>query len=159
MASEQRIYEAIKVMRENAQNAHSSHEQNWISEHLDNCKLKIIISKLSIVALHMLSSLEKGPQTGMELSCNINVTRGAITRASKNLLKYKLITTHKKETNRKNIYYELTDDGLEVAKAHDEMHCEMRKTVIDKIKKKYSTQELTLIADFLEDVNSLEQDF
>lgn len=77
MASEQRIYEAIKVMRENAQNAHSSHEQNWISEHLDNCKLKTIISKLSIVALHMLSSLEKGPQTGMELSCNINVTRGS----------------------------------------------------------------------------------
>ena len=156
MTPEQRIYEAIKVMRESAQSAHSSHEQDWISEHLDNCELKAIISKLSIVALHMLSSLEKGPQTGIDLATDINVTRGAITRASKKLLEYKLITAYKKETNRKNIYYEITDDGLEVAKAHDKMHCEMKRAVVNKIKEKYSTQELTLVADFLDDFIKLE---
>lgn len=154
---EKEVYDAIKNIRLTRDSAHGTQEQTWIVNHLNRCELREPISKLSVGALHILSDLEEGSKTGNELACSLNLTRGGVTRASKKLCEYDLITTCQKNGNKKNIYYSLTEKGREVAQAHDEMHCKMQTEMMKKFTDKYSAEQLQLISRFLNDALKFEQ--
>ena len=154
-----KIRHTIELLRVQHSNIHGSQEQRWIQEHLTDEKLKQEVLNLSIVAFHILSVLESGEQTGIEIAKKINVTRGGVTRAAKKLLQYDLIVATKHSDDKKKIYYSLTDEGKKLAKAHDQMHETMKKELVDKLTTKYSMEELKVVAHFLHDLYQLEQEF
>ncbi|MBD5429217.1 winged helix DNA-binding protein [Lactobacillus sp.] len=154
---EKDVYNAIKNIRLTRENPHGTQEQTWIANHVNDCELKGIICKLSVGALHILSDLERESKTGNDLACNLNLTRGGVSRASKKLCDFGLITTSQKNGNKKNIYYTLTDKGREVAEAHDQLHCQMETQMMKEFTEKYSVDELNLISKFLKDVLKFEE--
>ncbi|MGM9907593.1 MarR family transcriptional regulator [Limosilactobacillus sp.] len=153
------IRQTIERLRTQHGNAHGSKEQQWIQAHLTDDRLGEIVLKLSIVAFHILSTLEAGAQTGIEIADKINVTRGGVTRAAKKLLQYNLINAEKHPDDKKKIYYSLTADGQTVAKVHDQLHELIKKRLVNKLTVKYSPDQLQVVAAFLNDLYRLEQDF
>lgn len=54
------------------------------------------------------------------------VTRGAISKISKKLIKKGLIESYQKPDNRKEIYFRLTEQGKAVYKIHEDLHKEFQ---------------------------------
>ncbi|KRM82111.1 transcriptional regulator [Limosilactobacillus coleohominis DSM 14060] len=152
-----KIQQTIQLLRAEHNNIHGSKEQQWIKSHLDDQELGKIILDLSIVSFHVLSALESGELTGIEISERIGVTRGGVTRAAKKLLQNQLIIAQKHPDNQRNIYYSLTDRGEKLALVHDEMHESIKKKVVTQLVAKYSEQDLQIVADFLNDLYELEK--
>lgn len=50
------------------------------------------------------------------------MTRGAVSKITKKLLKHDAIVSYQKPENKKEIYFKLTDLGEEIYKMHEEMH-------------------------------------
>ena len=134
----------------------SSQEKNWIQAHLTDPQLTQLIPSLSIVALHILSSLEIEDQTGIDLANHLHVTRGGVTRAAKKLIANNLVQSFKHADDQKRIYYSLTNQGKEVAKVHDQMHHELKRKFEKFIKDNYSLADLNLIGNFLENIIIME---
>lgn len=154
-----KIHHTIEQLRAMHSNVHGSQEQKWIQDRIADDELKQIVLKLSIIAFHILSALEKSELTGIELAEKLCVTRGGITRAAKNLSKYQLIKLNKHPDNQKNIYYALTDRGRQIALVHDKMHASIKKSIVESLTAKYSKAELEMVAEFLEDLYKLEKQF
>lgn len=153
------IQQTIGLLRTQHSNVHGSQEQQWIQAHLTGEKLKQEVLNLSIVAFHILSVLESGEQTGIEIAEKLNVTRGGVTRAAKKLLQYDLVAATKHLDDKKKIYYSLTDKGKTLAKVHDQMHKTIKRELVDKLTAKYSMDDLKIVANFLDDLYQLEQKF
>lgn len=152
---EQSISEQIHRFISNHESV--NREQAWIADHLDDIKLKKIISTLSIVSLHTLSALKEHSKTGIELATELNVTRGGITRAAKSLTGHELVDTFKKSNDQKKIYYCLLDNGKKIADVHDQMHQMIDSELHIKIDSKYSNDELKLVNQFLTDMNDFQE--
>lgn len=153
------IYKTIENIKTENEGRHGSQEQIWIEEHLTNKELSDIIPHLSIIALHILSSLEDSDKTGIELSEKLRVTRGGITRAAKKLMQYDLISSLQKQGNRKKIYYHLLPSGQKIATVHDQMHEKINERITNYFMKKYSEDELEVVDRFVKDVQNFERDF
>ena len=153
------IYRAIQELRASHENPRGSHEQQWLQHHLANENLQETVTGLSLVALHILSALEDAPLTGIEIAQKIRVTRGGVTRAAQKLLEYDLVRANKRPEDQKKIYYSLTAQGRQVAAAHDEMHESIRTNIEAALLKKYSSQDLRIVASFLRDLQQLEEQF
>jgi len=132
------------------------HKQDIVEEHrkmaleLVDQHLQEVVDNLSILSLHILSALEEKPLTGMELSKILNSTRGGITRAAKKLLEYQLITASQPTNDRKKIYYQLTEQGLTLATAHDQMHQKLESDFRKQILNDLSLVDQRVIANFLD---------
>lgn len=59
---------------------------------------------------------------GVVLAQELGLTRGAISKISKKLSDKNLIEAYQLEGNKKEVYYRLTDQGLQVFKDHDQAH-------------------------------------
>lgn len=150
------IYETIQDIRVDHDGRHGSREQEWIENHLTDVNLKQIVLKLSVIALHILSLLEKHPQAGVELATTLKVTRGGVTRAAKKLIDFDLVSAFKRANDKKQIFYQLTASGQKIAEVHDAMHQEIEKKLETEILTKYSEEELQTIAKFLNDLHNFE---
>lgn len=157
MEAIEEIYQSIKKIGLAGANRHDSFEQQWIIDHLQDDQLQQKAQDLSIVALHMLSALEFDEKTGIELATQIDVTRGAITRASKKLIENNLIESWQKKENRKSIFYSLTDDGRKIAQVHDQLHDYLHQNLVEELASKYNREELGIVASFLADFLQEEQ--
>ncbi|HJF54601.1 MAG TPA: MarR family transcriptional regulator [Limosilactobacillus coleohominis] len=154
-----RIQKTIQLLRAEHSNVHGSKEQQWIQERVTDPDLKKKVLNLSIVSFHVLSALEDGELTGIEIAEKLSVTRGGVTRAAKKLLQYRLITADKHSDNQRKIYYSLTDVGRKIALIHDEMHESIKEKIVTTLVTKYSDQELAVVAEFMTDLNELEKKF
>ena len=80
------IYKTIEDIKAENEGRHGSKEQLWIEEHLSDESLRDIVPSLSIIALHILSSLESDDKTGIELSeqlhVNVNGTRISLPKTA-----------------------------------------------------------------------------
>ena len=146
----------IQQLRARHNNVHGSQEQKWIQKHVADEKLADIVLDLSIVAFHILSALETGEKTGIELASLLQVTRGGITRAAKKLVHYQLVDASKHVNDQKKIYYSLTEQGQKLAQVHDQMHRSIKKKLVKSLTAKYSSAELETVAAFLQDLYQLE---
>ena len=153
------IYKTIEDIKAENEGHHGSKEQLWIEEHLSNESLRDIVPSLSIIALHILSSLESDDKTGIELSEQLQVTRGGITRAAKKLMQYDLISSLQKQGDRKKIYYHLLDSGKKIAIVHDKMHEQISQRISLYFIEKYSENELKIVDKFIKDVYNFERNF
>lgn len=149
----QQISKELRELRHATDNR--SQERSWILAQLDNDKLEKEVLTLSVVALHILSALTKEDLTGIELATKLSVTRGGVTRAVKNLIKYQFLTTYQSESDKKKIFYHLTVKGRKVATIHDKMH-KIMGIKLGQIFDKYNEQEKSIILNFLSDFNLTE---
>lgn len=150
------IYQTILKIRSEHTNDRGSAEQQWIQEHLNDAVLQKIAAKLSIVSFHILSALEEGEATGIELAAKLGVTRGGVSRAAKKLAEYHLISAFKHNDDRKKIFYSLTASGQKIAHVHDEIHQSVKKQLVKQLTEKYSEEELKIVADFLDAFHQME---
>ena len=71
-----------------------------------------------------------------KLAESFYVTRGAISKLTKKLIKKGIIESYQKQDNKKEIYFRLTEQGKEINKVHEKLHKEFQdrdKTVFDQI--------------------------
>lgn len=130
-------------------------DKKWMNAHVDDSRLKTLIPKLSVLALHALGVIEKnGKVRGIDIACELGVTKGAISKVTKKLWTYGLIEKEKRPANNKDIYFSVTPIGEKLSQLHDKFHREMDKKNL-KLLKEYDQPELELIADFLEKLAKL----
>ncbi|MEE5988614.1 MarR family transcriptional regulator [Ligilactobacillus equi] len=148
----EQIIASIGKLRSTSSKGSLSSERQWIMAHLKTPELATVVSGLSIVALHLLSELQNGEQTGIQLAQGLNVTRGGVTRAAKTLLQANLVATHKRSDDQKKIYYTLTTQGREVAQVHSQLHHKLHQELQDRLTAKYTPADLEIVASFLDDL-------
>lgn len=71
-----------------------------------------------------------------KLAESLYMTRGAISKMTKKLIKKGIIESYQKPDNKKEIYFKLTQKGQEINKLHEELHKEFQerdKVVFDEI--------------------------
>lgn len=150
------ISRSIGKIRTQHGNLNGSREQQWIQDHVINERLQQVVPHLSIVAFHMLSAIENGELTGIQIAQQLHVTRGGVTRAAQKLIQYGLIHTSQHPDDKKKIYYSLTADGQALAAIHDRLHQKVQAALTAQLTAKYSPAELQVVAHFLDDLYHLE---
>ncbi|MEK5391555.1 MarR family transcriptional regulator [Margalitia sp. FSL K6-0131] len=89
--------------------------------------------------VHCIESIEKnGDANVTKLAESLYMTRGAISKLTKKLLKKGLIESYQKQDNKKEIYFRLTEQGKEIYKIHEELHKEFQerdKVVFEQVTK------------------------
>jgi DNA-binding MarR family transcriptional regulator len=61
-----------------------------------------------------------------KLAESLYMTRGAISKITKKLIKKGLIESYQKPDNKKEIYFRLTEQGQEINKVHEKLHKEFQ---------------------------------
>lgn len=83
---------------------------------------------------------------------NMQMTRGAISKMTKKLLAKGLIEKYTLESNKKEVYFRLTDSGLELFKEHEKRH-KLWEERDSQFLKRYSAQETEIIIKFMREFN------
>ncbi|WP_414150896.1 MarR family transcriptional regulator [Acetobacterium carbinolicum] len=65
-----------------------------------------------------------------QLSNKLHISNGAITQVADKLLKKKLIEKYKIETNKKEVFFRLTEQGKVAYESHKEFHQDLCKNII-----------------------------
>lgn len=77
--------------------------------------------------VHCIEYIENNADSNVtQLAEAFYVTRGAISRMTKKLIKKGLIESYQKSENKKEIYFKLTEQGKEIYKIHEELHSEFQ---------------------------------
>ncbi|MGI6407049.1 MAG: MarR family transcriptional regulator [Syntrophaceticus sp.] len=82
------------------------------------------------------------------------MTRGAISKICKRLLKKGLVESYQRPDNNKEIYYRLTEEGRHIYNEHKKLHSQARQEKLSVINT-YSEYEQSIILCFLNDINRL----
>lgn len=82
----------------------------------------------------------------------MQMTRGAISKMTKKLLTKGLIEKYTLEKNRKEVYFRLTESGMELFKEHEKRHklWEERDT---QFLERYSAEEIEILTKFMKEFN------
>lgn len=83
---------------------------------------------------------------------HMQMTRGAISKMTKKLLAKGLIEKYTLETNKKEVYFKLTEQGMLLFKEHEKRHklWEKRDT---QFLSRYSEEEIELLSKFMKEFN------
>lgn len=83
---------------------------------------------------------------------HMQMTRGAISKMTKKLLAKGLIDKYTLESNKKEVYFRLTESGTELYKEHEKRHrlWEQRDS---KFLERYSPEEIEIITKFMREFN------
>ncbi|MCU4765941.1 MarR family transcriptional regulator [Bacillus toyonensis] len=87
--------------------------------------------------VHCIEYIEKNVDSNVtKLAESFYMTRGAISRITKKLIKKGLIESYQKSDNKKEIYFRLTEQGKVIYKIHEDLHKEFEerdKVVFDQV--------------------------
>ncbi|UYX54744.1 MarR family transcriptional regulator [Bacillus thuringiensis] len=90
--------------------------------------------------VHCIEYIENNVDSNVtQLAEAFYVTRGAISRMTKKLIKKGLIESYQKSDNKKEIYFRLTEQGKVIYKIHEDLHKEFQER--DKIVFEQVTEE------------------
>jgi len=87
-----------------------------------------------------------------KLAESFYVTRGAISKLTKKLIKKGIIESYQKPDNKKEIYFRLTEQGKAINKVHDELHKEFQerdKAVFEQV----TEEQFDIMLSFVEKYN------
>ncbi|KYG27779.1 MarR family transcriptional regulator [Priestia endophytica] len=77
--------------------------------------------------VHCIESIGKNVDPNVtKLAESLYMTRGAISKLTKKLIKKGLIESYQKPDNKKEIYFKLTEKGKVIYKTHEELHKEFQ---------------------------------
>ena len=92
---------------------------------LNNFTMKDSLKNYRASEAHCIEYIGKNADSNVtKLAESFYVTRGAISRMTKKLIKKGIIESYQKPDNKKEIYFRLTEEGKAINKIHDEMHKE-----------------------------------
>ncbi|MFD0769348.1 MarR family transcriptional regulator [Bacillus sp. CGMCC 1.60114] len=90
--------------------------------------------------VHCIESIEKNRDTNVtKLAKSLYMTKGAISKLTKKLIKKGLIESYQKPDNKKEIYFRLTEQGKIIYDIHEELHKEFQerdKVIFEKVTEK-----------------------
>lgn len=83
---------------------------------------------------------------------HMGMTRGAISKMTKKLLAKGLIEKYTLETNKKEIYFRLTDEGKLLFEEHEKRHKRWEKRDMEFLSR-YSSKEVDAVCKFMQEFN------
>ena len=87
-----------------------------------------------------------------KIADNMQMTRGAISKMTKKLLAKGLIEKYSLESNKKEVYFRLTENGTELFKEHEKRH-KLWEQRDSKFLERYSAEEIEIISKFMSEFN------
>lgn len=95
---------------------------------LNMFKMKDILKSYKPSEVHCIEFIGNNSDPNVtKLAESFYVTRGAISKITKKLIKKGIIESYRKPENKKEIYFRLTEQGKVINKVHEEMHEEFQK--------------------------------
>ena len=79
----------------------------------------------------------------------LNISKATISKAIRVLIDNKIVLTHQNEDNKKEIFYTLTDEGIQLAIIHKKLH-KIAHERYNKLLKQFNDSELQVVTKFLE---------
>ncbi|AGY78056.2 MULTISPECIES: MarR family transcriptional regulator [Clostridium] len=117
-----------------------------------------IKNKLTFSQIHCIAAIEYIEDANItKLAQELGMTTGAITKMCRKLLNEGYVSKYQKEGNNKEIYYDLTELGLDVSRVHKKVHEKSYNKKKDIIAQ-YNNEEKVAILRFLNDMNSIIKD-
>ena len=124
------------------------HKMTWLNEF----EMKDRFGDYTSSEVHCIEFIGKNEEINVtKLAEAFYMTRGAISKMSKKLIKKGAIEFYKKPDNKKEIYFRLTDQGNEVYKLHEKLHDEFLdrdKAVYDQVSEEQFDAMLCFIENF-----------
>lgn len=102
--------------------------------------------------IHWIGTLDHANVT--KISNEMGMTRGAISKICKKLLRKKFIESYQEAENNKNIYFRVAAGGKSIFETHKVMHDLRFGEKVD-VAKKYDADEQAIILRFLVDITTL----
>lgn len=94
---------------------------------LEKFKMKESLKGYQPSEVHCIEFIGRNEDSNVtKLAESFYVTRGAISKISKKLMKKGLIESYQKPDNKKEIYFRLTPQGEAINKVHEELHKEFQ---------------------------------
>ncbi|NRG25844.1 MarR family transcriptional regulator [Bacillus circulans] len=108
--------------------------------------------------VHCIESIEKSTNPNVtNLAESLYMTRGAISKLTKKLIKKGLIESYQKPENKKEIYFKLTEQGEKIFKIHEELHNEFYerdKVIFEQITEEQFDNMLSLVEKYSKHLNT-----
>ena len=119
-------------------------KKNW----LDTFQMKRELQDYSPSELHCIDYIEKNSDTNVtKLSDKFYMTRSAISKLTKKLIRKNLIESYQKPENKKEIYFRLTPHGKKLYQLHEKIHIQLYERDKD-IFQEISDEQFEYIIDF-----------
>lgn len=116
---------------------------------LNKAKMEDSLKDYKSSEVHYIESIGKNPDSNVtKLAESLYMTRGAISKITKKLIKKGIIESYQKSDNKKEIYFRLTEQGQEINKIHNALHKEFQerdKAVFEQITQEQFDSMLTFI--------------
>jgi DNA-binding MarR family transcriptional regulator len=120
---------------------------------LDSFKMKSKLKNYNPSEIHCIEHIGKYEDSNVtKLAEAFDMTRGAISKLSKKLIKKGLIESYQKSDNKKEVCFKLTKQGKEIYNIHEEMHREF-KDRDQPFFEQVTEEQLDIIIDFAEKYN------
>lgn len=117
-----------------------------------------IKNKLTFSQIHCIAAIEYIEDANItKLSQELGMTTGAITKMCRKLFNEGYVSKYQKDGNNKEVYYDLTELGLNVCEIHKKIHERSHNKKKDIINQ-YNDEEKATILRFLDDMNSVIKD-
>lgn len=116
---------------------------------LNKVKMEDCLKDYKSSEVHCIEYIGKNIDSNVtKLSEAFYMTRGAMSKITKKLIKKDLIESYQKPDNKKEIYFKLTEQGKKVYKIHEELHKEFQerdKVIFEQITDKQFDNMLTFV--------------
>ncbi|WP_330652425.1 MarR family transcriptional regulator [Paraclostridium sordellii] len=94
---------------------------------LNKFKMEESLKEYKSSEVHCIEYIGRNVDTNVtKLSAYFYMTRGAMSKLTKKLMKKGVIESYQKPDNKKEIYFRLTEQGKEVYKTHEKLHKEFK---------------------------------
>lgn len=131
----------------------AAYKKRVADKHFDE-EGNVITQEWTLTQLHIVAIMkdEKFANNRM-LAEKLDLTKAAITKATKKLLKQEIMIEKELKDNKKEIYYALTESGERLALLHEQLHEKAKQKYID-ILQEFSDEELAVINRFLKSITN-----
>ncbi|WP_438434975.1 MarR family transcriptional regulator [Gorillibacterium sp. sgz500922] len=125
-------------------------DRAWLVERISDERLKKLLPRLSVSSLHVLDVIHARESiNGVDIAGEMGITKGAVSKITRNLLEQGLIRKSRLPDNLKEIYFSVTPLGAELAGMHRLFHQEQDKKTTELLNG-FDAASLEIVADFLE---------
>jgi len=141
----------IKLMEKESE---TDEEKNWLAKNCSDESLLDAMDGMTTLMLHVLDGIARlEPVNGINVSKDLNVPRGSVSKACRKLLNKQLVTAERLSDNKKEVLYRTTKLGYELYILHQKLHEEIENNFRSFLNK-YSMKDLLVIEPFLNDLAS-----
>ncbi|MCY7786348.1 MarR family transcriptional regulator [Bacillus inaquosorum] len=129
---DKRVWQKVQIPSHSMSSAHLEHlKKDW-----------------TLTQLHIVSCIHTSQNVNNSfLASRLHISKAAVSKAVKALLKHNIITVTKKPGNKKEIFYTLTESGRELAALHEQLH-EKAKEQYKQLFNEFSIDDLKTVTAF-----------